>query len=190
MRSPLAKAFDIKDEPESARRLYGDTDFGRGCLMARRLVEAGVKFVEVTLDGWDTHYDNFTQVKHLTADLDPAMAALLRDLADRKRLDDTLVICMGEFGRSPQITPGEGRDHHPAASSALLAGGGIRGGQAYGSTDAEGAKPADNPVTVPNFFATLATLLGMDPDKEKVSPVGRSIAITDRGRPVKGLIAG
>jgi hypothetical protein len=188
MNSPLSKAFDISQETEAMRRSYGDSDFGRGCLMARRLVEAGVKFVEVTLDGWDTHVDNFTAVRNLLSDLDPAMSALLKDLADRKRLDDTLVIWMGEFGRSPRITPQDGRDHHPAAWSTVLAGGGVRGGQAYGSTDADGAKVAKDAVTVPNYFATLATLLNMDPAHEEMSPVGRPIGISDGGKPISALI--
>ncbi len=189
MRSPLAKTFDISQEPEAARRAYGDSDFGRGCLLARRLVEAGVKFVEVTLDGWDTHVNNFLGVKNLLADLDPALATLLKDLADRKLLDETLVICMGEFGRTPEINPNEGRDHFPHAWSTVLAGGGVRAGQAYGSTNAAGAEVASQPVTVKNFFATVATLLSMDPGKEVMSPVGRPIAISDAGRPVEGLIA-
>jgi uncharacterized protein (DUF1501 family) len=188
MRSPLTKAFDIKDEPEAVRRVYGDSDFGRGCLMARRLVEAGVKFVEVTLDGWDTHVDNFTAVRNLLADVDPAMASLLRELAERDRLRDTLVIWMGEFGRTPTITAADGRDHHPAAWSAVLAGGGVRAGQVYGATDSDGAKVVKDAVTVPDFFATLAVLLGMDPDRSEMSPVGRPIAISDAGTPVRGLL--
>ena len=188
MRSPLAKAFDIAEEPEAVQKAYGDSDFGRGCLMARRLVETGVRFVEVTLDGWDTHIDNFSKTMYLMRDLDPAMAALLRDLDERGRLDDTLVIWMGEFGRTPKISQADGRDHYPDAWSTVLAGGGVRGGQAYGATDAEGAKVVTNPVTVPDYFATLATLLGMDPRHEEISPVGRPIAISDNGRPIAGLI--
>jgi hypothetical protein len=190
MRSPLVKAFDISTEPGSVVKAYGDDDFGRGCLMARRLIESGVKFVEVTLDGWDTHVDNFTGVKNLLGHLDPAMATLLKELAERDRLDNTLVIWMGEFGRSPKVNQAEGRDHHPGAWSAVLAGGGVRGGQVYGATDDEGAKVATDPVTVPNYFATLARLLGIDPARELMSPVGRPIAISDAGRPIERLIAG
>jgi hypothetical protein len=190
MRSPLVKAFDVSTEPASVLKAYGDDDFGRSCLMARRLVEAGVKFVEVTLDGWDTHVDNFTGVRNLLGHLDPAMATLLKDLAERDRLDDTLVIWMGEFGRSPKINQVEGRDHYPAAWSAVLAGGGVRGGQVYGSTDEEGAKVVADAVTVPNYFATLAKLLGIDPARELMSPVGRPIAISEAGRPIERLIAG
>jgi hypothetical protein len=190
MRSPLAKAFEIKDEPQALREKYGDSDFGRGCLMARRLVESGVKFIEVTLDGWDTHIDNFSGVRSLCKDLDPGMSTLLVDLAERKLLDDTLVVWMGEFGRTPTINPAHGRDHYPAAWSAALAGGGSRGGLAYGSTDAEGAKVASDPVTVPDLFATIATLLGIDPKREEMSPVGRPIAVSDNGKAIQGLIAG
>jgi len=189
MRSPLAKSFDIKDEPQAILEKYGNSDFGRGCLMARRLIESGVKFVEVTLDGWDTHIDNFSGVRSLCRDLDPGMSTLLADLSERKLLDDTLVIWMGEFGRTPTINPRSGRDHYPAAWSAVLAGGGARGGIAHGSTNAEGAKVERDPVTVPNLFATIATLLGMDPRHEEMSPVGRPIAISDNGTPIKALIA-
>jgi uncharacterized protein (DUF1501 family) len=189
MRSPLAKAFDLKDEPQETQKKYGDSDFGRGCLMARRLVEAGVKFIEVTLDGWDTHLDNFTRVGSLCRDLDPGMSALLADLSERNLLDDTLVIWMGEFGRTPVINPAHGRDHYPAAWSAVLAGGGSRAGIAYGSTDAAGANVERDPVTVPDLFATIATLVGMDPKHEEMSPVGRPIAISDGGTAIRALIA-
>ncbi|MGC3969223.1 MAG: DUF1501 domain-containing protein [Pirellulales bacterium] len=189
MRSPLTKAFDISAEPEAVRRAYGESDFGRGCLMARRLVEAGVRFVEVTLDGWDTHIDNFTKTSLLMRDLDPAMATLVRELDDRDLLDDTLVVWMGEFGRTPAISAVEGRDHYPTAWTTVLAGGGVRGGQAYGATDDAGAKVVKDAVTVPNYFATLATLLGMSPAKEAMSPVGRPIAISDGGEPIAGLIS-
>lgn len=189
MQSPQVKAFDIAQEPEAVRKAYGDSDFGRGCLLARRLIEAGVRFVEVTLDGWDTHIDNFSKVAALLRDLDPAMATLVRELDQRGRLDDTLVVWMGEFGRTPKITAADGRDHYPAAWSAVLAGGGVRAGQAYGSTDDQGAKVAHHPVTVPDFFATLAVLLGMNPQHEEISPVGRPIAISDNGTPVAGLLA-
>src|SRR5262249_39143705 len=134
MRSPLAKAFDVKDEPQELQKKYGDSDFGRGCLMARRLVEAGVKFIEVTLDGRDTPLYTCTRGRSLCRDLHPGMPTLVSDLSDRKLLDDPLVIWMGEFGRTPVINPAHGRDHYPAAWSAILAGGGSRPGIAHGST--------------------------------------------------------
>ncbi|HEX4129854.1 MAG TPA: DUF1501 domain-containing protein [Pirellulales bacterium] len=188
MQSSLVKAFNIKDEPRAVQQAYGDSDFGRGCLMARRLIETGVRFVEVTLDGWDTHIDNFTKTTYLMHDLDPAFAALIRDLEERHMLDDTLIVWMGEFGRTPKISPADGRDHYPNAWATVLAGGGVRGGQAFGSTDAEGARVASHPVTVPDYFATIARLLGMDPKHEEISPVGRPIAISDGGKPIAALI--
>lgn len=189
MHSPRLKAFDISEEPEAVRQAYGDSDFGRGCLLARRLVEAGVKFVEVVLDGWDTHQDNFTRTQNLCKQLDPAMATLIQELNERKLLDSTLVIWMGEFGRTPRINPNEGRDHYPQAWSAVLAGGGIRGGIAYGATSSDGTQVVEKPLTVPDYFATIAAALGMDPKKVYISNVGRPIAITDKGTPVAELLA-
>ncbi len=189
MHSPRLKAFDLSEEPDAVKAAYGDSDFGRGCLMARRLVEAGVKFVEVVQDGWDTHQDNFTRTTKLMGMVDPAAATLIKELEERHLLDSTLIIWMGEFGRTPRINGNEGRDHYPQAWSAVLAGGGVRGGLAYGQTDAEGAKVVDKPILVPDFFATVATLLGMDPGKSFMTPVGRPIAITEKGKPIRDLIA-
>jgi uncharacterized protein (DUF1501 family) len=155
MQSPRIKAFDVSDEPESAKKSYGEADFGRGCLVARRLVEAGVRFVEVTLDGWDTHKDSFGRTKKLMEMLDPAMSTLLSDLEARKLLESTLVVYMGDFGRTPRINANDGRDHHPAAWSCVLAGGGARGGIVHGATDAAGDKVAAKPVTVPDLLATI-----------------------------------
>jgi uncharacterized protein (DUF1501 family) len=190
MHSPHLLAFDLADEPEALRTSYGDTDFGRGCLTARRLVEAGVKFIEVVLDGWDTHVNNFNRTRDLMKTFDPAIAALLRDLSEKKMLGSTLIACMGDFGRTPHINGNDGRDHYPQAWSALLAGAGVRGGIVHGQTDAEGARVVANAVTVPNLFATLATQLGLDPGTTAMSPIGRPIAVTDDGLPVKELVGG
>jgi hypothetical protein len=189
MHSPRLKAFDLAEESEATKQAYGNTNFGRGCLMARRLVESGVKFVEVVLDGWDTHQDNFNRVARQAGTFAPAMAALIKDLKERNMLDSTLVIWMGEFGRTPRINPNEGRDHYPQAWNAVLAGGGTRKGIVYGQTDETGAKVVHQPVIVPDFFATVATLLGMNPDKAILTPVGRPISITEKGKPVSDLIA-
>ena len=189
MKSPRAKVFDLSTEPEAAKKAYGDTDFGRGCLLARRLVETGTRFVEVVLDGWDTHKDNFGRVKKLSTTLDDAMGGLLADLAERKLLASTLVVCMGDFGRSPKINGNDGRDHHPQAWSALLAGGGVRGGIAHGATDAAGDKVLGTPTSVPDLLATMASLIGMDPQKSVVTPSGRPIALTDNGTPIRALLA-
>jgi uncharacterized protein (DUF1501 family) len=189
MRSQHRSLFEVAGEAEAVKKAYGDSDFGRGCLIARRLVEAGVKFVEVTLDGWDTHKDNFERVKKQLGKVDPAVSALIRELDERKLLGSTLVVLMSEFGRTPKINDNDGRDHYPQAWTALLAGGGIRGGIAHGGTDAEGAKVVEKPVTVPDLFATLATQLGQDPAKTALSGSGRPISLTDSGTPVAELIA-
>jgi uncharacterized protein (DUF1501 family) len=188
MYAPRLKAFDLQDEPTATVRSYGDSDFGRGCLMARRLVEGGVKFVEVVLDGWDTHKDNFARTQKLMAQLDPALAGLIKDLDARKMLDSTLIMVMGEFGRTPKINADGGRYHHPAAWSAVMAGGGARGGVVWGATSDTGEAVVDKPTSVADLMATAATLLGIDPDKEFTTPLGRPIAVTDSGRPIPELI--
>ena len=189
MHTPKLKAFDLSAEPQAVRDAYGDSAFGRGCLTARRLVEEGVKFVEVVQDGWDTHNDNFGRTGKLLGMVDPAMATLIKDLEQRNLLDSTLVIWMGEFGRTPRINGNEGRDHFPQAWNAALAGGGTRRGLVYGATNEEGSRVADKPVTTPDFFATVAALLGMDPAKSLMTPVGRPIAITDGGKVIREIIA-
>jgi uncharacterized protein (DUF1501 family) len=189
MASPRVAAFDLSGEPAALRASYGDSDFGRGCLTARRLVESGVKFVEVVLDGWDTHQNNFTRTTDLMKVLDPAFSTLLQDLQQRRLLGSTLVACLGDFGRTPKINGNDGRDHYPQAWSSVLAGGGIRGGIVHGQTDALGAKVIADATTVPDLFATLATLLGMNLTTTIESPSGRPIALTDGGAPVHALMA-
>jgi hypothetical protein len=189
MHSPRLSTFNIAEEPASTLAAYGDTDFGRGCLMARRLVEQGVRFVEVVLDGWDTHQDNFSRTTDLMKALDPGMSALIKDLEQRKLLDSTLVMWMGEFGRTPTINPNDGRDHFPQAWSAVLAGAGIRHGIVRGQTDTDGTKVVANAVGVPDFFATVATALGLDPTKSKETPAGRPISISDSGKVLRDLLA-
>jgi uncharacterized protein (DUF1501 family) len=188
MASSHLDAFDLSSEPDAARRAYGDSDFGRGCLLARRLVEAGVRFVEVQLDGWDTHKDNFERTKRLSAQLDPAAATLLSDLDARHLLQRTLVVIMGEFGRSPVVNEKEGRDHHPKAWSVLLAGGGVRGGVVHGKTDATGDAVVEGKTRVPDLFATMATLLGVNPDETVQTRSGRPISVTDSGEPIRAIL--
>jgi hypothetical protein len=191
MQSREAKAFDLEQEPASARKAYGGTKFGDGCLLARRLVEVGVSFIEVTSNGWDTHQDNFDRVKRLSAEVDPALSALVSDLKERGLLDDTLVVWMGEFGRTPKINSRgakPGRDHYPRAWSSVLAGGGIKGGQAVGKTDAEGATVMDRPIPATDFLATVCKALGINYAKQNQTPIGRPIRIVDKGaEPVKEL---
>ena len=189
MESPGLQAFDLASETEATRRSYGDTDFGSGCLTARRLVEKGVRFVEVVLDGWDTHQNAFEREKKLLTELDAGFAALLDDLHARRLLGSTLVACMGEFGRTPRINPSDGRDHWPQAWSAVLAGGGIRGGLVHGATDADGAQVVGAPTSVPNLLATMASLLGLDPAHSETTAAGRPISVTDDGRPIREVMS-
>lgn len=189
MNSPLIKAFDISEEPDVLKKAYGDNNFGKGCLMARRLVETGVKFVEVTLDGWDTHQDNFTRVSNLCKKLDPAFSTLVQDLSQRGMLDRTLVLCMGEFGRTPAINANEGRDHYPDAFACAIAGGGIRGGRVYGETNDDGNQIVSNPVTPGNLFASLSHQLGIDYNKVIHSPQGRPLKYVNEGSVIEELVS-
>jgi len=187
MKSEDLKAFDIKDESPEMHALYGADNFGQGCLLARRLVEHGVRFVEVTLGGWDTHTDNFTRVPENCAKLDQALSALLSDLESRGLLQETLVVLTTEFGRTPKINQNEGRDHYPKAFSSLLAGGGVRGGMIYGKTDAGGHEVTDKKMSVPDFNATIAYALGLPLDTVLFSPSKRPFTIADKGQPVTQL---
>lgn len=183
MRAEQRQAFDLSQESDADRDRYGRSRFGQGCLMARRLVETGVRFVEVTSgDGvaWDTHRDNFPRTRDLSLDVDRGMAALIDDLRASGRLDSTLVIWMGEFGRAPQITSGGGRNHWARAWSTVVAGGGIRGGQVVGRTDATASEVLDRPISVVDFLATVCTVLGIDYTRENRDPgAARPIPIVD-----------
>jgi hypothetical protein len=189
-RAAAAQAFDLSREKDALRDRYGRGLFGQGCLLARRLVERGVPFVEVTLGGWDTHDNNFEQVKSLCGVLDPAWATLLEDLDGRGLLDSTLVVWMGEFGRTPGINPRNGRDHYPGAWSVVLGGGGIRGGQAVGRTSKDGLTVEDRPVGAADLMATVCLALGLDPRKQNASNVNRPIRLADpSAEPVKEALA-
>jgi len=192
MRDEGTRAFDISREDQATRARYGNSKFGEGCLLARRLIEAGVTFVEVTLGGWDTHQNNFERVRQLSGQLDPAMSALVTDLHDRRLLDSTLVVWMGDFGRTPRINQRgaqPGRDHYPRAWSTVLVGGGIRGGQVVGRTDAEAASVTDRPVSTIDFMATVCNILGIDHNQQNQAPNGRPVRIVDRGaNPIQGLL--
>jgi uncharacterized protein (DUF1501 family) len=180
-------AFKLEEEPAKLRDAYGRNRFGQGCLLARRLVERGVSFVEVSLDGWDTHANNFEAVKTLCQTLDPAFSTLLADLKDRGMLANTLVVWMGEFGRTPLINPQAGRDHFPLAWSTVLAGAGVKGGQAIGSTGKDGAAVTERPVSVADFLATVFTAVGVDPAKENFTE-GRPIRLVKGGTPIQELV--
>lgn len=187
IQSTQMKAFDLDQEPTAAREAYGSGTFADGCLLARRLVETGVTFVEVSLSNWDTHADNFNTVRRLSGQTDRAIAQLIRDLKERGLLDTTLVAWMGEFGRTPKINPRGGRDHYPKAFNVAMAGAGIRGGQVIGKVDEAGSEVADRPVTVSDMFQTMCKALGINPNKEHMTNIGRPFKIVDGGKPVDEL---
>ncbi len=185
--SPKIDAFQLNDEPLAVREAYGMNKFGQGCLMARRLVEAGVKFVEVSLDGWDTHQNNFERTKELLNVVDPAFSTLLKDLSERDVLDETIVLWLGEFGRTPRINDNDGRDHHTTGWSAVVAGGGTRGGQVIGSTNKNGTQVVSGAVGVPDLFASLCFALAINADEENYSRSGRPIRVVDDGSVIEEL---
>ncbi|MCB1232257.1 MAG: DUF1501 domain-containing protein [Verrucomicrobiae bacterium] len=187
MRSEDLAAFDISGESDVVRDRYGDNTFGQGCLLARRLAEHDVRFVEVTFGSWDTHNGNFVEVPDKAEVLDQALSALLHDLEVRGLLDDTLVVLATEFGRTPEINANEGRDHHPKAFTCLMAGGGISGGQRYGASDERGADVAEKKVSVPDFNATIGYALGLPLDQVIYSPSKRPFTLADKGKPVAEL---
>ena len=191
MKSKDLAAFDLTLEPAEIRDRYGRNRFGQGCLLARRLVENGVRFIEVDDGGWDTHGNNFERVQSKGAVLDQAMGALLADLEASGLLDSTLVVLATEFGRTPKIFAerDNGRNHYPSAFSCLLAGAGVKGGIKYGKTDDEGREIVENMVEVPGFNATIATCLGIPTKKELVSPDGRPFTVADKGTVITDLLA-
>jgi hypothetical protein len=199
MHSPAAGAFDLDEEPKALRDRYGRNLFGQGCLLARRLVERGVPFVEVTLStapgvmngiGWDTHQQNFESVQKLSQVLDSAWATLMEDLQGHGLLDSTLIVWMGEFGRTPKINPAKGRDHWATSWSTVLAGGGINGGQVVGRTSKDGTAVEERPVPVPDLLATVGLSLGIDIRKQNQSNVGRPIRIVEpNAQPIKEVLA-
>ncbi len=182
-------SFDIKRETEALRTAYGDNPFGQGCLLARRLVENDVRFIEVGLGGWDTHDDNFDRVADQAAILDRGLSTLLQDLSARGMLDETLVVLATEFGRTPHLNQNQGRDHYPKAFSGLLAGGGISGGRIHGQTSDNGGEVIKDPVKITEFNATIGYALGLPLDKVIISPSGRPFTIADKGRPMTSLFS-
>lgn len=194
MSSEQLKAFDISLAPQSQREAYGDTAFGRGCLAALRLIEQDVRCVEVTLDGWDTHINNHALQRSKVDILDPAFAQLVRDLKERGLFESTIVLCAGEFGRTPKLNPTGGRDHWPHGFSIALAGGGLRKGIAIGETSRElregkpeVEKDVQRPVTIEDVHATILTALGINPRNEVMTPVGRPMEFS-KGQPIAELL--
>lgn len=193
MKSKEAKAFDLSQEKAATRKAYGEGRFGEGCLLARRLIETGVSFVEVNLGGWDTHQNNFDRVKTLSQQVDPAMSQLIIDLKERGLLDSTLIVWAGDFGRTPKINARgakPGRDHYPRAWSTVMVGGGIKGGQVIGKTDKEGATVIERKITAIDFLATVCSILGINYNKQNTTPTNRPVRIVDKGaNPIKELLA-
>jgi len=188
--SPAAReAFDISKEDNALRDRYGRNEAGQRLLMARRLVEAGVRLVTVTYGGWDMHVQITNSMRRTMPPLDVALATLLDDLSQRGLLDETLVIVSSEFGRTPKINPDAGRDHWPKVFSTMVAGGGIKGGMIYGSSDATASEPENDPVRPEDLATTMYQLLGIVADKELMAPGDRPIEIVDGGKVIEGLLA-
>jgi hypothetical protein len=182
------RAFDLQSEPAKLRDEYGRTTIGQSCLMARRLVEAGVRCVTVEHSNWDTHESNFAVLKRdLLPQFDPAIATLFKDLADRRILEKTLVVITGEFGRTPRINKNAGRDHWGPAFTVVLGGGGLQGGRVVGASDAKAERPADQPHGPENLMATICTQLGIDPNDEFLTPEGRPVKVVNDASPIAGL---
>ena len=182
-------AFDISKEDAATRERYGRSRLGQGCLLARRLVESGVRCVEVEMGGWDMHRDLWEELPEKVGELDTAMAALIEDLAARGLLGSTLVVLATEFGRSPKVNENAGRDHHPAVFSCVLAGAGVKPGVVHGASDAAGRLPDRDAVSVADFNATIAAACGMPWEKEFVAPNGRPFKIGNDGTPVAAVLA-
>lgn len=190
MESPALKAFELEEESPKTIERYGNTEFGRGALLARRLVEKGVRFVQVNRGGFDNHGDIFNAMRGHGATMDPGIASLLSDLKANGMLSKTLVVVLSEFGRTPRINDGGGRDHWARVFSALVAGGGTKGGTIIGASDADGMEPAEHPVAVPDLHATLAHALGIDLQKEVITPQGRPMRlIRKEATPILELFA-
>ncbi len=189
MQSRDLAAFDLSQEDSITRERYGDNAFGQGCLLARRLIENDVRAVEVSYGGWDMHNNVFIAAPEKAGVLDQAMGALLSDLEKRGKLEDTLIVLTTEFGRTPRINQNAGRDHYPKAFSSVLAGGGIKGGIAYGKTDEGGENVVENPVKIQDFNATVAYALGLPLDQVLYSPSKRPFTVAHKGAPVLDVFA-
>lgn len=189
MSSTDLEAFQLADEPDALKEKYGRNKFGQGCLLARRLVEKGIRYIEVANGGWDMHNNIEEGLEEKGAELDTALAALLEDLSQRGLLETTLVVLCSEFGRGPKINGNGGRDHHPKVFSTLLAGGGIKGGFIYGSSDKEGNSVADKQTSVQDFLSTVGWSLGLPVDEIVMSPTNRPFTVGDKGKPIMDVFA-
>jgi uncharacterized protein (DUF1501 family) len=183
------RAFELHQESQRIRAMYGESPFGQAALASRRLIEAGVRFVSFSVGGWDTHSQNFVSLRsRLLPQLDQILSALIRDLDDRGLLDSTIVMCAGEFNRTPRINRNAGRDHWARSMAVVLAGGGFRRGFVYGSTDAQGMAPATEPCSPDDIAATIFHALGIDPHMELNTPTGRPMQLFREGRVLQPLL--
>jgi hypothetical protein len=189
MKSEDLKAFDLSNEPAATREKYGRNSFGQGALLARRLVQAGVRYVEVQFGGWDMHNNIDTALNGTGATMDKVFAALIEDLAATGLLESTMVVMGSEFGRTPDVNENEGRDHYPLAYSTVFAGGGVKGGYTYGATDKDGRRVADKQVSPSDFQATIGHAMGLPVDEVVMSPSNRPFTVGDKGAPVLDIFA-
>jgi len=186
--SEARAAFDVRKEDPKLREAYGRSNFGQQCLLARRLVEAGVPWVSIHWGGWDHHFNLFNDMKRQLPQLDPAFSTLLKDLKDRGLLENTLVVLLGEFGRTPKINEGPGRDHWGPGMSIAVAGAGVPGGQVVGATSPDGHSPVERPLSVQDFACTVLHKMGIDYRKEFHNEVGRPTQMVSGGEPIAELL--
>ena len=189
LKSKDLELFDLTKESSEVRARYGDTKLGQGCLLAKRLIKGDIKFIEINNGGWDTHVDNFTKLDNKLKEVDDALSALVLDLDSEGLLDSTLIALVTEFGRTPNINVNDGRDHHPQCYSTVLIGAGVKGGYIAGETNKTASKVTKDPYTISDINATIAHLLGIKTDEEKISPSGRPFKVANKGNIIKDIIA-
>ena len=189
LKSKDLELFDLTKESSDIRAKYGDTKLGQGCLLAKRLIKGDIKFIEINNGGWDTHVDNFTKLDNKLKEVDDALSALVLDLDSEGLLDSTLIALVTEFGRTPNINVNDGRDHHPQCYSTVLIGAGVKGGYIAGETNKTASKVTKDPYTISDINATIAHLLGIKTDEEKISPSGRPFKVANKGNIIKDIIA-
>ena len=188
MASDRLKAFTLNGESQQTLNRYGNHDFGKSCLVARRLVESGIPFVEIQRGGWDMHNNLWQNMPNVAGQVDQGLSTLLQDLKQRGLLEKTLVICLGEFGRTPKLNGNGGRDHWAKNFNLLIGGGGVKGGVCVGETSTDGMEIKDRPITVDDLFATICTAMTIDPDEELITPEGRPLRIVEEGLPIDEIL--
>ena len=189
LKSKDLELFDLTKESSDVRAKYGDTRLGQGCLLAKRLIKGDIKFIEINNGGWDTHVDNFTKLDNKLKEVDDALSALVLDLDSEGLLDSTLIALVTEFGRTPNINVNDGRDHHPQCYSTVLIGAGVKGGYVAGETNKTASKVTKDPYTISDINATIAHLLGIKTEEEKISPSGRPFKVANKGSIIKDIIS-